>query len=115
MSRHLRNSYGAAWPHSQQTKAVGLRGRLAPVGHAELVENVGDVGLDRAGPEEERLGDLLIGLSPCQQAQDLYLALCQTGRVVLARRHCAQTSRQSGGTSECRRSPQRGAQVTDVV
>ena len=62
---------------------VSLHGCLAPVGHAELVENVSDVGLDRAGPEEERLGDLLIGLSPRQQAQDLHLALSQTSWVAL--------------------------------
>ncbi|MDF2747619.1 MAG: hypothetical protein K0S98_1905, partial [Propionibacteriaceae bacterium] len=54
---------------------------LTPVGDAELVENVSDVGLDGAGPEEERLGDLLIGLSPRQQAQDLHLALSQTSWV----------------------------------
>jgi hypothetical protein len=36
------------------------------------------VGLDRTRTEEERFGDLLIGLALRQQAQDLHLALSET-------------------------------------
>ena len=114
-SRHLRNSYGADWSYSDQTEALGLRRRLAPIRDVELVENVGDVGLHRTGSEEERLGDLLIGLSSRYQAQDLHLPLRETGGVTHTRRLCGQTGRQCGGTGECRRRSQRGAQVTDVV
>src|SRR5918995_1491321 len=76
---------------------------------------MGNMGLDRARPEVECLGDFLVGLSPPQQAQDLHLALSQTSWVAFTWRRCAQTSRECGGPGECWRRLQRGAQVTDIV
>ena len=58
---------------------------FTPVRNTKFVENVGDVGLHRARPEEERLGDLLVGLSLRQQAQHINLPLRETGGVRLSR------------------------------
>ena len=65
----------------EETQVVGPRCCLTPVGNTEFVENVGDVGLHRARPQEERLGDLFVGLSLRQQAQHINLPLRETGGV----------------------------------
>ena len=49
------------------------------------------MGLDRTRTEEERRGDLLVGLALRQQAQHLHLALCQAGGIRLS--HTASRSR----------------------
>jgi hypothetical protein len=54
-----------------QTLATGKSGGLTPVGNTELAEDVGDVEADRLRADEERLGDLPVGRSLHQQAENL--------------------------------------------
>jgi hypothetical protein len=50
------------------------RGRLAAGVDAEFVEDVGDVGVDGAGREEEGLRDFLVGVALGEESQHLPLA-----------------------------------------
>ena len=49
-------------------------------GHAGLVVEVGDVGVDRGGGDEQLGRDLPLGAAPDQQPQDLDLAAGEAGK-----------------------------------
>src|SRR5437764_3173497 len=53
------------------------RSELGPVSHADLLEQVGDVALDRLSRQEELLGDLRIARARCNQPGDRALAFGQ--------------------------------------
>src|SRR5260221_10547858 len=75
----------------QQAEFSGFQGRLRPVAHPQLAQDVAEVILDGAAGNVEGLADLAIGSPTRQQGQDLPLALGQL-------RHVAHTDeRRSGG------------------
>src|SRR5688572_27154236 len=65
---------------SSEVLADGERRSLGAVAHAELVEDVADVGLCGAAAEEERLGDLAVREAPRDETQHLPFTRCQAIR-----------------------------------
>lgn len=59
---------------SDEAVADGVGGGLGPAPDAELGEEVGDVGAGGVGADEERRGDLAVGVAGRQQTQDVQLA-----------------------------------------
>ena len=57
--------------HAQQAKLLGAQHRLGPALHAELDEDVLQVGLDGLGPQPEVPGDGLVRSALRDQGQDL--------------------------------------------
>ena len=111
--------------------ALDLAGQFDPRGHEHLGEDVAQVGLDRLGAQEERLGDLAVRAPVPDELGDLQLALRERGepgavalprvlwrrtspsrrstsRVASASRCAAQVSKASAARP-ARRSPPRGA------
>src|SRR6266566_5440668 len=79
----------------QQAEFSGFQGRLRPVAHPQLAQDVAEVILDGAAGDVEGLADLAIGSPTRQQGQDLPFALGQL-------RHVAHTDeRRSGGSDHC--------------
>src|SRR5262245_32886347 len=73
---------GQEWPGWLGQAVAGRDGdRLAAAGDAELAEEVGDVGLDGAGTEEEPLGDLRVAHPLAEQGQHFPLPPGQADRV----------------------------------
>jgi hypothetical protein len=66
-------------------EAVGDRGRLAPVGGVELVQDVGDVDADRLDADHQLVGDLAVSEAARDQVQDLGLARRQVEQGGLVR------------------------------
>ena len=60
---------------------LGVGGRLGLTVDVELQVDVGDVSLNRARAQEERLGHLAIALASCDQPQDLDLTRGQAVRI----------------------------------
>src|SRR5216684_2468078 len=93
----------------QQAEFSGFQGRLRPVAHTQLAQDVAEVILDGAAGDVERLADLAIGSATRQQGQDLPLAL---GKL----RHVAHTDeRRSGGSDHCGLDGCRGERGNDFV
>jgi len=61
----------------QEAKFSGFECRLRSIAHTQLAQDVAEVVLDRAAGDRERLADLVMGSSTCQQSQDLPLPLGQ--------------------------------------
>src|SRR5690348_9394703 len=59
---------------SDELFAGGEGGGLGPVVDTELGDQVGDVGLDRAGADEKGLGDLAVSAALDKETQDVELA-----------------------------------------
>ena len=53
----------------------GVYGRLGAVGHADLVEDVADVPVDRVDADHEFVGDLLVALASGDETQDFDFAV----------------------------------------
>ena len=69
-------------PSVSEAEAPSLRGRVVAGVHVELLEYGGDVVVDRAGRQDESLGDVRVGQPVREQAQDLHLTGGETGRVL---------------------------------
>ena len=65
-----------------EAEAPCLRGRVVAGVHVELLEYGGDVVVDRAGRQDESLGDVRVGQPVREEAQDLHLPSSETGRVL---------------------------------
>src|SRR5260221_7764978 len=68
----------------QQAEFSGFEGRLRPVAHPQLAQDVAEVVLDGATGDVEGLADLAIGSPTRQQGQDLPLALGQRRKLAPA-------------------------------
>src|SRR5438128_2320194 len=77
----------------QQAEFSGFQGRLRPVAHPQLAQDVAEMVLDGAPGDVEGLADLAIGSPTRQQGQDLPLALSQ-------RRKLAHADERRGGRSD---------------
>ena len=82
--RHLIGTSGANATASRwllhgrlRGEPVRDRGRLAPVRRTELAKDVRDVDARRLDADDERLGDLAIGVAAGDEREDLRLARCE--------------------------------------
>ena len=57
---------GRTMPASDEAVLAGVDRRLGAVGGAGLVEDVADVAAHGVAADNERVGDLLVGLACCQ-------------------------------------------------
>ena len=69
-------------PSVSEAEAPCLSGRVVAGVHVELLEYGGDVVVDRAGRQDESLGDVRVGQPVREEAQDLHLSSGETGRVL---------------------------------
>ena len=77
-SRRALSLDGAARARMRRRRnAVRDRGRLEPVRRAELAQDVRDVDAGRLDADDERRGDLAVGVAAGDERQDLRLARCQ--------------------------------------
>src|SRR5258708_14857115 len=68
----------------QEAEFSGFEGRLRPVAHPQLAQDVAEVVLDGPTGDVEGLADLAIGSPTRQQGQDLPLALGQRRKLAPA-------------------------------
>src|SRR5258708_28929047 len=87
----LWEAHHASGAFLQQAEFSGFQGRLRPVAHTQLAQDVAEVVLDGATGDVEGLADLAIGSATRQQGQDLPLPLGQLRHVAPA------DERRSGG------------------
>src|SRR5215472_2365771 len=72
--RFMWEAYTATSASLQQAEFSGFEGRLRPVAHPQLAQDVAEVVLDSATGDVEGFADLTIGSPTPQQGQDLPLA-----------------------------------------
>ena len=65
-----------------KAETPSLSGRGVARVHVKLLEHGGDVVVDRAGRQDESLGDVRVGQPVREEAQDLHLSSGETGRVL---------------------------------
>ena len=116
-SRRARGRSGATRSEPDQTRPwpTAIRDRLGPATNPELGVEVGEVGLDGAGADEEGVGDLGVGEPTRQEAQHLHLARRQTGGIALRRWLRSEPRRERVDACQRRRRAERAADAADLV
>jgi hypothetical protein len=66
-------------PALPQAGFSGADDRLGPVNNLKLGEDVGDVVANGLGAQRQLPGDRRVGVSLCDEVQDLTLAVCERG------------------------------------